>query len=617
MVVSGRRARRQKRNKVKFDIVQKRKISKGAPCALAAEAISLSAGKFLEGWGRTMVKPGSLFLGGLALIVAGCILASLIQTSGGIRIQDVRFTGTNGTPMSALLYIPANATAKMPAPGILAVHGYFNSREVQDGFAIEFARRGYVVLAIDQTGHGYSGSPAFRNGFGGPDGLKYLRSLDFVDKGNIGIEGHSMGGWASVNAAGAYPDGYKAMVLEGSSTGKPFAPEGTPEFPHNIAVVYSKFDEFSMTMWGVPKAMDVVNSEKLKRLFGTTDPVVPGKIYGDIAQGTARVLYTPPITHAQDHLSPQAIGYAIDWFQRTLTGGTPKPASDQIWYWKEIGTLIALVGFVVMLLGTFDLLLGLPYFSKLAAAPVASVDRRDARWWITFVLTMAVPPLSYLPIVLLFTNVLPASSWLPQAFTNQIAAWAVLNGLFALVAGMAMKSKGAGGRALVLPSIGIAVLTIAIGYGVLAIAGALFTVDFRFWFIGLKLLNRERFVDFLVYLIPFTIFAVLVLRSVLRGIPVKSDSAAATYLNTIVVMAAGFVVFVCAEYVPMFMNGQLLSPGQGLYTILSVQFIPLLALIALIGTFTWRRTNSYLPGALICALFVTWYIVAGQAIQAT
>ena len=563
-----------------------------------------------------MAKPGSLFLGGLALIVAGCILASLIQTSGGTRIQDVRFAGTDGTPMSALLYIPANATAKTPAPGILAVHGYFNSREVQDGFAIEFARRGYVVLAIDQTGHGYSGSPAFKNRFGGPDGLKYLRSLDFVDRDNIGIEGHSMGGWASVNAAAAYPDGYKALVLEGSSTGMPFAPEGTATFPHNIAVVYSKFDEFSMTMWNVPKARDVVESPKLKRLFDTTEAVVPGKIYGDIAQGTGRVLYTPPITHAQDHLSPQAIGYAVDWFQHTLSGGHPKPSSDQIWYWKEIGTLIAFVGFVVLLLGTFGLLLQVPWFSQLAATPTASSEHRDRRWWVAFLLTMLVPPLSYLPIVLLFTDLLPASSFLPQEFTNQIAAWAVLNGLFAFGVGLVLRSNMTESAKRIIPSIGIAVLTIAVGYGVLAIAGALFTVDFRFWFVGLKLMNRERFGDFLVYLIPFTIFAVLVLRAVLRSLPVKTDGPVATYLINIGAMSAGFVVFVCAEYIPMFMNGQLLTPGQGLYTILSVQFVPLLAIMALIGTFTWRRTNSYLPGAFICALFVTWYIVAGQAIQA-
>src|SRR5881296_104679 len=129
---------------------------------------------------------------GVVLIVAGGLLAHLTQTSGGIRIEDVRFKGAKGNTMSALLYVPSNATAKTPAPGILAVHGYINSRETHSAFAIEFARRGYVVLALDETGHGYSGPPAFANGFGGPDGLRYLRSLDIVDKDNVGLEGHSM-----------------------------------------------------------------------------------------------------------------------------------------------------------------------------------------------------------------------------------------------------------------------------------------------------------------------------------------------------------------------------------------------------------------------------------------
>jgi hypothetical protein len=42
----------------------------------------------------------------------------------------------------------------------------------------------------------------------------------------------------------------------------------------------------------------------------------------------------------------------------------------------------------------------------------------------------------------------------------------------------------------------------------------------------------------------------------------------------------------------------------------------LLAFVAIVATFTIRRTGSSLPGALICALVVTWYIVAGQATQA-
>src|SRR6266481_1794462 len=148
-----------------------------------------------------------LFVAGIILVLAGSLTAHFTQTTRGIRIQDVRFAGTNGVQMSALLYIPINATAKTPAPAILAVHGYINSRETQDGFAIEFSRRGYVVLALDQTGHGYSAPPAFANGFGGPDGLAHLRSLDFVDKDNIGLEGHSMGGWTVLAAAAASPTG--------------------------------------------------------------------------------------------------------------------------------------------------------------------------------------------------------------------------------------------------------------------------------------------------------------------------------------------------------------------------------------------------------------------------
>src|SRR6201997_739304 len=118
-------------------------------------------------------------------------------------------------------------------------------REPRAGLGMWSPRRGYVVLALDQTGHGYSDPPSFANGFGGPDGLTYLRSLDMVDKANIGLEGHSMGGWTILAAVAAAPNDYKSMVLEGSSTGKSFAAEGTPSWPRNVAVVTGRFDEFS------------------------------------------------------------------------------------------------------------------------------------------------------------------------------------------------------------------------------------------------------------------------------------------------------------------------------------------------------------------------------------
>ncbi|SFN79834.1 Serine aminopeptidase, S33 [Bradyrhizobium sp. Ghvi] len=293
------------------------------------------------------MRQGAMAAVGAVLILLGGMLAHFTQTTNGIRIEDVRFKGAAGNTMSALVYIPRNATERNPAPGILAVHGYINSRETQDGFAIEFARRGYVVVALDQTGHGYSDPPAFAHGFGGPDGLAYLRSLPYVDKENIGLEGHSMGGWTILAAAAAMPDAYKSLVLEGSSTGKPFAADGTPIWPRNLAVVFSQYDEFSQIMWGSEYAKNIPQSAKLAAVFGGAGAIEPGKIYGDISKGTARVLYTPAITHPADHFSQEAIGDSLDWFSKTLIGGTPLPPTDQIWFRKEIGTLIALVGLLV------------------------------------------------------------------------------------------------------------------------------------------------------------------------------------------------------------------------------------------------------------------------------
>src|SRR5258708_12813039 len=266
-----------------------------------------------------MRRRWSLAIAGLILILVGGLLAHLTQTSGGIKIEDVRFKGAKGNTMRALLYIPPNATAQPRAPGILAVHGYINSRETQDGFAIEFARRGYVVLALDQTGHGYSHPPAFANGFGGPDGLAHLRSLDFVDKNNMGLEGHSMGGFTVLAAAAAMPNDYKSMVLEGSSTGKPFAADGTASWPRNVALVFAQYEEFSNLMWGVERARDVTQSPKLWAMFGTQGAVQPGKVYGDIAQGTARVLYTPAITHPPEHTSHSPIAYTLTLSTTPLT----------------------------------------------------------------------------------------------------------------------------------------------------------------------------------------------------------------------------------------------------------------------------------------------------------
>jgi pimeloyl-ACP methyl ester carboxylesterase len=573
-----------------------------------------------------MRKRWSLAIAGSILILAGGLLAYLTQTSGGIRLEDVRFKGTNGVTMSALLYIPPNATKQTPAPGILAVHGYINSRETQDGFAIEFARRGYVVLALDQTGHGYSDPPAFANGFGGPDGLAHLRSLDIVDKNNIGLEGHSMGGWTVLAAAAAMPDAYKSMVLEGSSTGKPFAGEGTPNWPRNAALVFAQYEEFSDLMWGVDQARNVTQSPKLSALFGTQGAVEPGKVYGDPTKGTARVLYTPATTHPAEHISHEAIGYSLDWFAKTLQGGTPRASEDQIWLRKEIGTLIALIGFVVLLLGAFDGLLEAPFFSNLrlpetaVGAMPAHEPAKGGRWLAAFLLSAFIPMLTYYPAFALGGTFVMPSAFLPQGITNQILVWAVINGLIALAL-MPFAPKRKSRTGVIGPSLVIALASVIAGYAALWLADLLFKIDFRFWIVALKPMSAKQFLIFLIYVIPFTLFFVIALHLLHRNFSTMAAGRTALYLTNILALTLGFIVLLVLQYGALWLTDSLINPLPDptfvpLSTIIAIQFMPLLAICAVIATFTWRRTGSSLPGALICGLFVTWYVVAGTATQA-
>jgi pimeloyl-ACP methyl ester carboxylesterase len=575
----------------------------------------------------------------LVLIVGGGFLAYMIQTSGGIKVRDLRFVGSNGKLVSALLYVPPGVDKKHPAPGIVATHGYINSRETQDGFAIEFARRGYVVLAPDQSGHGFSDPPAFGNGFGGLDSLPFLRSLDIVDKNNIGLEGHSMGGWASLVAAAAYPNGYKSFVLTSSSPGTYGTPEGTPTYPHNMALIYSLYDEFSQLMWGIPVPGDIVKTDKLKKLFGTTETVQVGKLYGSIEAGTARKLYQPHLIHPRNHLSTEAIGDAVEWMQATLKGGNGLPPSDQIWYWKEIGTLIAMIGMVLLFFPIGQYLLRTGYFQELNEAPPEKKSITGPGWWIGALVMILLP----IPIYMWMWNfhgvgILKASFVWPQQITTVIIFWAMTVGLISLVLLLLWhfivnKKTGAsfynygftwkeGGLrwTKIGKSFLLALIVVFAGYLTLAFSDWAFKTDYRFWVFAIKPMSVFQFGIFLAYLIPFMFYfliAGMVLHGELRpGGGTQGDpSLGKEMVINVLLMILGYVFFLMYHYIPLFAGGSLgvTNRWSPLYGIVLFQFLPIFAIVALVSTYFYRKTGHVFVGSFANAMVVTWIVVAGQA----
>jgi pimeloyl-ACP methyl ester carboxylesterase len=567
------------------------------------------------------------------MIIIGGIIANLVQNDFyQVKVRDVRFAAADGSIMSALLFIPKNATPKTPAPGILAVHGYINSRETQSGFAIEFARRGWVVLEIDQSGHGYTDPPAFANGFGGLPGLAYLRSLDFVDKNKIGMEGHSMGGWASLAAAIARPDDYKALVLEGSSTGAPFAAEGSTTYPKNMALVEGTFDEFSLLMWSVPVAANVVNSDKLKKVFGVTEAIEPGKIYGSIESGTARVLYQPVTTHPGEHLSPTAIGYAIDWFQKTLGEEKTLASSDQIWFWKEIATLIGLIGCILLVFAAGNLLLQAGYFSSLQGAPQNPKPASGVAWWIAAILMIIIGPLTYFPATFIAYGKLKQSWLFPQQITNDILFWLLIAAIISLILFVIwhLLNKKNGGNAVsyglkaakgsTWKKIGLsawfAFLVTAVAYLSVMVISYFFTVDFRFWIMPIKPMSAIQFKIALRYIIPLALFYLMfavVLHGQLRSL---TGSFKKRMLMSAILGSVGYLIMLLVMYIPILAGG--VAPFintiyQTLFVIVAVQLFPLFLIVSLISTYFSEKTGLVYTGAFVNAFFITWYMVAAQA----
>jgi hypothetical protein len=228
------------------------------------------------------------------------------------------------------------------------------------------------------------------------------------------------------------------------------------------------------------------------------------------------------------------------------------------------------------------------------------------------------PALTLLPFAQLGNQWLPASRLLPQAFTNEIVVWALLNaalvGLLSLLPGgiRAQPVLGAFRAGL------LAVLVTSVGYAVAALLYSLLLVDLRYWFVAFRPLQPAQAGTFLAYLVPFTVFFLVVLRSLHTNLAVAGDSPARQYAVNLIALAGGFVVFLAVQYGLLFGTGQMTNffMNDALRTVIAINFVPLMAIVAIVATFTWRRTGSHVSGAVLCAMLIAWYVVAGQATQA-
>lgn len=373
------------------------------------------------------------FLIAIVVVFITSLTQSLIQNAGGsIEVSDLRSatnTGTvqqritipgegtdvtestmevklNGTVTSGILFRPKTATKDNKMPAVVLTHGYLNNRELQLPFAIELARRGFVVLTVDREGHGNYNNVDDANALMATKGLyesaQYLYNLDYVDQTRIGITGHSMGGYttaatlmkdskdmpvgtAKVDGKTVTTYGYgiiKAGLIQGWST---FMGAGSDV---SVGLLKAKDDEFFFN------STDSNGNKTISRQFlqstgaakfvgvsynaGDSINIENGAHYvsGKVTEttlGTAlntpfRAIYEADEIHPLNHWSIPSTKHVIDFFYTAF--GTPngykvKGVNNQVWEVKETFSFIGMLALLSLIFPAVSLLLTIPVFESL------------------------------------------------------------------------------------------------------------------------------------------------------------------------------------------------------------------------------------------------------------
>ena len=629
---------------------------------------------------------GKILCLALALILLGSLSANNIQTAGGsVKVRSINFVTEDGINLHALLFIPDSATDKSPAPAVVASHGYNNTAEVQGINSVELSRRGYVVMAIDTYWHGLSGGTSVNvdnknlvPDMGGYAALQYLGRLPFVDKGRIGLVGHSMGCAVIQYAAQrAFENGKtnpevtlpRALLLTSNSfiTDKEGKKLAYADYPVNIGDIFGKYDEWTEGMWGVKRGSEINETSKAIAAMGFSGAEY-GKYYSSgvavplgreetleaARNKTLRVLYSPAIDHPQVHFSSSAVKSVVEFFDITLKDGTETiPQNDLVWFWKEFSTLIAMAGFFLFVIPFAFLLLEVPYFRAIIrpeplAPTIVSDSKSKKRYWLLYVLCLLPAPVLFYWAVGYPINIvsmgravpilLNADNYFQLPAINGIVVLNVLVGLFLLVvfamtyllfmkpAGVRYENLGVSlspshvGRAALL-----AAVTFLAGYALLALVDYFFTSDFRFFVFSLKTLSPVKWLIYLKYL-PFFLFFFLVSSLTLNSFTrIRGEKEWVNMLLMIGASIGGYVALFLLDYSGYWIRGYKLLmyvPGfdGNLTTALAGLFvwnmIFILPIAAVFARLCFRKTGSIWLGGFINAAVITLFSISNTVIAA-
>jgi pimeloyl-ACP methyl ester carboxylesterase len=577
----------------------------------------------------------------VAAVFLCAFLASRIERGfGKVDVSEITIQDPSGVELVAKLYRPISATDSDPKPAILALHGFQNDKETESAFAIEFSRRGFVVLALDQFGHGHTGTPQDSEDptLGGNAAYAYLKTLSYVDAENLAVMGHSMGAGTTLAVGAANPD-HKALNPKCGNT-------GTPDL-NNVLLTQARFEEFAGFREGEYRTEGLTTNPNRLEGFGLTGEAEWDVTYGSFEDGSARMQTLVNTVHPGVTHNNKAVTQSLLWMQQALKGGEADadwiPAEKHIFLWKEMLTFAALLGSVTALIPLTNVLVSTPLFAAVAQPLPTNYIAPHKQWrkmaWsntlisgITFPILAAVGGFA-LGMALPQLNMLIANGVMVWYLGNVI----IYLILFALWRKKMKKEQTEISMAdlsmnttweILGKTVLLAALLLGFLYLLVVISETLFLTEFRFLWPFMRTFTPERFTKFWVYLIPAVLFFLLNGGMFLFGQARQKEyeTSAVTqviwWLKNCFAGIFGLFLLWAFQYVPFLFLG--LPAGfeligldllSGMIPLLLFVYIPEFIILFFFLTWFYRRTGKPYLGAFVIAVLATWFMTAGTAMM--
>ena len=585
------------------------------------------------------------------LILIFSFFASLILTSfGSVEVRSLRLNTQNNQFIIYDLYKPKSASAENKAPFIAVIPGFQRSKEALSNIAIELSRRGYVVALIDPYAQGLSSSSlstraATTEGYGMFSLVEhvYAGAFDFVDINKIGATGHSMGGNAAIRGADyfgkqAIKNNTKSILNSVYVSGYVLTLRDSilKDSRSNMGISYALYDEgaFRNELKGwdaadmqiAPESLRTVNyvlkkDEKIKI-------VELGKYYGQVENQTSRVIFNEPVLHPFQPYNFEATSNQLDYFEIVFGAPNKIDTNNQIWHWKELLTLINMVLALVMLIPIAKLFLNLKIFRSINKEVPDALPRQSKKgrliFWSVFFLSAAVACISFIPMVevakIFFEDAANRKlTWyFPQRMNNSVMLWAAFNGIIGILIFLfsyetfgknhGVKKDSWGLKINIMDLIKTFVLSLIIFstfYLFLYLNYFLFHVDYRFWFMGVRIFQPEMLLVLMMYFPLFFIFFFSNSLRVNGAMRFKDQPEWLSILIACFANSLGLIFIIIIQYVTYFDTGTVFWTDNWLSVNLLFGIVPMMFILPIFNRAFFKITGrSYLGPLVTCLVFI-------------